>query len=89
MGWYEQFVTKIPGVQGGAPVLRGTRTPVGTVVAYYQTYCQDRNEVAAALPHLTMQQIDAALAYYEHHKEEVDADEQRHEKARERFLKAL
>lgn len=33
MDWFEPFVTKIQGVQGGAPVLAGTRTPVGTVVA--------------------------------------------------------
>ncbi len=89
MARYERPITKIPGVQGGAPVLRGTRTPVGTVVAYYQTYGQDREEVRAALPHLTIRQIDAALAYYEHHKDEIDADEQRHEEARERFLMAV
>lgn len=53
MGWYEALVTRIPGVQGGIPVLVGTPTPVSSVVAYCKTYEGDRREVGAALPHLT------------------------------------
>lgn len=30
--WYDRYIQKIPGVQGGEPVLAGTRTPVRTIV---------------------------------------------------------
>lgn len=89
MAWYEDLVTHTPGVQGGAPVLKGTRTPVGSVISYLRTYDWDRQEVRAALPHLTAQQIEAAIAYYEHHQAEADADLQRHIDARERLLRAV
>jgi len=85
-GWCEDFVTKTPGVQGGAPVLRGTRTPVGAVVAYSQMSGGDMRELHAAFPHLTPRQIEAALAYYEHHQAEVDADEREQDEAWERLL---
>ena len=81
MAWYEDYVTRVDGVQGGAPILRGTRTPVGTVVAYSQTYEGNLAEVQRALRHLNETQIHAALAYYEAHRAEVDADEERHKQA--------
>jgi len=87
--WYEALVARIPGVQGGIPVLIGTRTPVSSVVAYYETYHGDRGEVQDALAHLTPRQIRAALAYYERHRAEVDADERRHEDAWERLPQAV
>lgn len=87
--WYEDFVTKTLGVQGGAPVLRGTCTPVGTVVIYSQMYRDDMRELRAAFPHLTRRQIEAALAYYDHHKAEVDAEEREQEAAWGHLLRAV
>lgn len=88
MAWYEEYVTHVSGVQGGAPILRGTRTPVGTVVAYSQTYKDDLAEVHRALRHLNETQILAALAYYGAHRAEIDADEERHERALAELLAA-
>jgi uncharacterized protein (DUF433 family) len=88
VGTVDEDVTRTPGVQGGAAVLRGTRTPVGSVVAQYRLYAGDLKEVMAAYPHLSELQIRAALAYYQQHQAEVDADEERNERAFETPLSA-
>lgn len=87
--WFEAFVATVPGVQGGAPVIRGTRTPVGSIISYLRTYGGDQQEVQTALPHLTGREIQAAIAYYACHKAEVDADLREHSEAREQFLRAV
>jgi len=88
MAWFEEYVAKVEGVQGGAPVLKGTRTPIRTVIANYRAYGGDLCEVQASLPHLTATQIKAALAYNEHHRDEIRADEEGQRKALEDVLKA-
>ena len=86
--WYDSFIERV-GVQGEAPVTRGTRTPVRTVaVLQRETYPDRPEEVAAALPHLTPRQIEAALAYYRDHAGEIDADIERDRKALGHFLPA-
>lgn len=87
MGWYDQYVTRVPGVQGGEPVLVGTRTPVRSIaVLYWRTYPKQIDEVQAALPHLTRIQLDAALAYYCDHRAEIDADIEGHRQALQEFI---
>lgn len=88
MAWFEEYVAKVEGVQGGAPVMKGTRTPIRTVIANYRAYGGDLYEVQASLPHLTATQIKAALVYNECHRDEIEADEDRQRKALEDFLKA-
>lgn len=79
---YRDFITTVPGVQGGEPILRGTRTPVRSVaILYYETYPGDLSEVQRALPHLETIQIEAALAYYANHRSEIDASIREHEQA--------
>lgn len=70
--WFDHYVESVPGVQGGAPVIAGTRTPVWSIVEYDRVYGSDLNEVARALPHLASEQIVAALAYYQAHRVEID-----------------
>lgn len=71
----DQEIECRPGVQGGEPVIAGTRTPVRSVVVYWhQLYPGDLAAVRRALPHLTETQIYAALAYYDAHRDEIDAD---------------
>jgi uncharacterized protein (DUF433 family) len=87
MAWYDQHITRIPGVQGGVPVLRGTRTPIRSVVVlYWRTYPQAIDQVQEALPHLTRTQIEAALAFYCDHRAEVDADIESQQQALRRFV---
>jgi uncharacterized protein (DUF433 family) len=78
-----------PEVQGGAPVIRGTRTPVRSIATlFFKTYPNDLAAVQAALPHLTIEQIQIAIRYYEAHRAEIDADLERHRVALEGFLAA-
>jgi uncharacterized protein (DUF433 family) len=73
MRWYDQYIEKVPGVQGGEPVIAGTRTPVRSVVGYDKIYHGDVAEVLRALSHLAPYQVGAALDYYRDHKSEIDA----------------
>jgi uncharacterized protein (DUF433 family) len=68
-----QFVSETPGVNGGYPVVAGTRTPVRTIVAYYRDL-GDIGSVAALLPHLRREEIEGALAYYSASPQRVDED---------------
>ena len=80
--WYARHIEKVPGVQGGEPVLAGTRTPVRTVVQMFKiAYPGDISEISCALPHLTREQIKAALDYYQDHTAEIDAHIERHDDA--------
>ena len=73
MHWYDRYIEKTPGVQGGEPVIAGTRTPVRSVVGYNNIYNGDVTEVLRALSHLFPYQVGAALDYYRDHKSEIDA----------------
>lgn len=79
--WYDRFIEKVPGVQGGEPVIKGTRTPVRTIVGYFQAYQGDPEEVHRAMSHLTEVQIEAAMAYYNDHTAEIDGHVERHRQA--------
>jgi uncharacterized protein (DUF433 family) len=72
---YARHVHIVPGVQGGFPVIRGTRTPVRTIVQhFYVTYPGDKGAIRQALPHLTEEQINAALAFYSDNPRRIDED---------------
>lgn len=89
MAWYETYIERTPGIQGGYPVIRGTRTPVRSIVVlYYQTYPHDRAAVQRTLPHLTVPEIEAALAYYQDRPALIDEDIRRQQVALEQFLTA-
>lgn len=59
-------------ILGGEPVIEGTRTPVRAVIEYLGLY-GSKEGVLEALPHLTADQLEAAIAYYEIHPEEIEA----------------
>jgi uncharacterized protein (DUF433 family) len=69
-----------PGINGGYPVVRGTRTPVRTIVAFFRQN-GDVSKIAALLPHLTRDQIQACLAYYRANPSRVDEDFSTNERA--------
>ena len=67
-------IARYPGVQGGYPVIAGTRTPVRSVVELFRIYNGDVSEVQLDLQHLSLQQIQAALEYYRDEPDLVDED---------------
>ncbi len=81
------IITQIPGVQGGYPIIAGTRTPVRAIIElYYHLHPGEMNEVQDALQHLTQEEIEAALEYYREYPDLVDEDIARQKAALEAFL---
>lgn len=66
------LIVRDPARCGGSPILAGTRTAVHDVVSYYQNHAGDLDEVRAELPHLSEEQIQAALAFYAENRAEIE-----------------
>ena len=64
-------IVRAPGVQGGEPIVRGTRVPVRAIVLTWQAY-GSVPAVLQAYPRLTEADIHAALDYYAAHRCELD-----------------
>src|SRR5439155_20871472 len=69
-----------PRVQGGEPVMRGTRVPVRSIVIASAEYGGDLARVGRAFS-VDVAHIQAALAYYEQHRAEIDRIIEQHERA--------
>ena len=67
------YVTQVEGVAGGKPGIRGTRTPVRSIVAYHRMG-NTPEEIQVKLPHVSLAQIYDALSFYYDHQAEIDAD---------------
>jgi uncharacterized protein (DUF433 family) len=65
------LIVRNPNVCGGDPTIAGTRIPVQSVVVSYQIY-GDVGRVRQAYPRLDETDIQAALTYYDAHREEID-----------------
>ena len=74
------FVSETPGVCGGYPVVRGTRTPVWIIVEHYRE-AGAIEPILRALRHLSREQVQGALDYYAKCPERVDEDIARNERA--------
>jgi len=83
--WYDRYITTKHGVQGGAPIIRGTRTPVRSVIELLRIHDNDVGEVRRALAYLDPAEIDAAIAYYNDNPTVVDADIRRQQEALKQF----
>jgi len=81
-------VVRKPGVCGGAPVIRGTRFPVRSVVEYVLRQGMTPEEMVRQWRHLTLAQVYAALSYYYDHKVEIDRDIRAERRAFERLTRA-
>jgi uncharacterized protein (DUF433 family) len=66
------YITRVPGVRGGHPVVAGTRIGVHDVVGLLQTGETVDTIVDRCFPDLSRAQVYACLAYYEDHRGEID-----------------
>lgn len=73
-------ITRDKRICGGEPIIRGTRTPVRAIVEYEQIY-DSKELILKALPYLTFEDVEAALAYYSQHYEEIEAYRQAEEES--------
>ena len=58
----------------GVPVIAGANTKVVEVVSHLKAYGGTPEEIHRQLPHLSVEQVEAALAYYQAHQEEIEED---------------
>lgn len=73
----------------GIPWIAGTTTKVVEVVSHLQAHGGDAEEIHRQLPHLSPQQVRVALAFYEDHRSEVDADLERRLQRVERLRREM
>lgn len=59
---YRNRIVRDPQVMVGKPVVKGTRVPVERVIAHLRD-TPDFDDLFAAFPHLTMEDVQACLAY--------------------------
>ena len=81
-------VERRKGVQGGIPVIRGTRFPVRSVAIYVLRLGMTPEEMVAEWKHLTLAQIHGALAYYYDHRAEIDRSIRANERAMKKLSRA-
>ena len=74
------LIKRVPGVQGDAPCIAGTRMPVGRIASFYNGGMTPE-EIAEDFEGLQLAHIYAALAYYFANKQEVDDDNAEQQRA--------
>jgi uncharacterized protein (DUF433 family) len=67
-------ITRVPGVLGGRPILRGSRLPIWQVAKAIVHLGEPIEDYIADHPHLTIAKIYDGLSYYYDHRAEVDRE---------------
>jgi uncharacterized protein (DUF433 family) len=67
------YVECRPGVQGGRPVIKGSRFPISSIVQNHHRGLSVE-DILHEFPHLTPAQVHDALSYYYDHRAEIDAE---------------
>jgi uncharacterized protein (DUF433 family) len=68
-----RYVTRVPGICGGRPIIKGTRIPVKAIISYHKMGLSVE-EILEGLPQLTPSQVYEALSYYHDHLAEIEND---------------
>src|SRR5206468_8660392 len=67
------LIVRSPDVRGGRPRIAGTGVTVRRIVGWYKLGLSPE-EISTEIPHLSLAQVYAALAYYHANKDEIEAD---------------
>jgi uncharacterized protein (DUF433 family) len=67
-----RYITRLPGVRGGSPIVEGTRIGVHDVIGLLQNGETVDTLTSKCLPQLTRAQVYECLAFYEDHRGEID-----------------
>jgi uncharacterized protein (DUF433 family) len=74
------YVAEVEGVNGGYPVIRGSRIPVRVIVAFNRKGA-DLDELHDMYPHISKERLQGALDYYAANPSRVDEDNERNARA--------
>jgi uncharacterized protein (DUF433 family) len=66
------LIAQTPEICGGRPRIAGTGVSVRRIAGWYKLGLTPE-EIATEIPHLTLAQVHAALAYYHANRDEMDA----------------
>ena len=67
------LIVRTAEMRGGRPRVAGTGVTVRRIVGWYKLGLSPE-EITSEIPHLTLAQVYAALAYYHANREDVEAD---------------
>jgi uncharacterized protein (DUF433 family) len=66
-----RYITTKKEILSGEPIIKGTRTPVRSIVENWRLGLSPE-EIVQGLPHLTLAQIFEAMSYYYDNQAEID-----------------
>jgi uncharacterized protein (DUF433 family) len=67
------LIVRSPDIRGGRPRVAGSGVTVRRIVGWYKLGL-NAEDIAERIGHLTVGQVNAALAYYHANREEIEAD---------------
>ena len=67
------LIAQTAGICGGRPRIAGTGVSVRRIAGWYKLGLTPE-EIATQIPHLTLAQVHAALAYYHANRDEMEAE---------------
>ncbi len=67
-----RYITRLPKIRGGCPLVEGTRIGVHDVVGLLQNGESVESVISNCFPEITRAQAYECLAYYEDHRGEID-----------------
>ena len=65
-------IVRVPGICGGSPTIEGTRIRVADIVGLQRIEGESVEGILEGYPHLSREQVEAALAFYEQNRSEID-----------------
>jgi uncharacterized protein (DUF433 family) len=74
------YANEVPGINGGYPLVRGSRIPVRVVVEIFRK-THDLERLVEMYPHIGRERLHGALDYYAAHPDRVDEDIERNARA--------
>lgn len=67
------YITTTKDIGNGKPIIKGTRTRIANIVAYYKLGFSPE-ELRREFPHLSLSEIYDALSYYHENSDPIDKD---------------
>lgn len=66
-----RYITSVPGIHGGEPIVKGTRVPVRSIVLAWRRGVAPE-EIPALYPTVKLAEVFEALSYYSDNQDEIN-----------------